>query len=227
MPAVVDRHPGLHFPGLAAVIGHARRADHHAVGYVGQQFQVPDRHVVRQAEGHIIADARGPRVAPPLRRIVLRGKRRRIPAPHTHHQPVGSVEIERPRHIELGMRIGAMGVITDLHAVQDHQRVVFGPDAQQGVRVVAVVVTIVRVREIEIRGIPHIVVTHIVFQPRGVEINTRSRLGLRHHARHGNGRRIGVGLRFRDGRLPTSVERKRPARLRLHGAERKNKEEGE
>ena len=118
-----------------------------------------------------------------------------------------------------------MGVVTDLHAVQ--QRVVFGPDAQQGVRIIGVVVAVVRIRKVELRSVPHIVITHVVFQPRGVEINARCGLGLRHHARHGNGRGIGVGLRFRDGCLPTSVERKGPARLRLHGAERKNKEEGE
>ena len=118
-----------------------------------------------------------------------------------------------------------MSIVTDLHAVQDHQRVVFGPDAQQGVRVVAVIVTVVRGREVKIRGVPHIVVTHVVFQPRGVEIDPRRRLGLRHHARHGDGRGIRVGLCIRDGSTPTSVERKCPARLRLHGADRHNKKE--
>ena len=168
-------------------------------GHFGQDFQMVDRNRLPQAERHIVPDARRPRIAPPLGRILLGGSRRRIPASDAHDEFIGAVVVDGFRKVERAVRIGRMGIVADFAAVQEDLCVVFGPQAEQRPGIGGAV-------ERKRAAVPDVVVSDFPVVD-GIEVFAQG--GRRHsdNARHGNLRRIGLRHRVGDGDLPLSVER--------------------
>ena len=169
---------------------------------IGQRLDMCDPNRPGEFERYVVPDARTAGVAPPFRRILTRRRRCGIPAADADDQPVFAPEIQCAGNVEYTVGIGRMAILTDLYAVEQHLRIVFGPQMQERPR------PLLRLVQAEIIAVPHPLITHIGAFSVGVEIFIQSRNSLRDNTRNRYFRYESVGTSFSERHLPATVERK-------------------